>query len=69
MGRVAQVRGGIEEIRARQAAAAFLRAARLTEDPAEREVLRRKAAELLAPSRESVRSAEARPPARQRARP
>ena len=36
---------------ARRQAAAYLREARLTDDPAQREALRRKAAELLAPSR------------------
>jgi len=36
---------------ARRQAAAYLREARLTDDPAEREALRHKAAELLAPSR------------------
>jgi hypothetical protein len=35
----------------RRQAAAYLREARLTDDPAEREDLRRRAAELLAPSR------------------
>jgi hypothetical protein len=37
------------ELRNRQAAAAYLRAAKLTDDTAERESLRRKAAALLAP--------------------
>jgi hypothetical protein len=36
---------------ARRQAAAYLREARLTDDPAQREALRRRAAELLAPSR------------------
>lgn len=40
-----------KDVRKRQAAAAYLRAARLTDDPAERESLRRKAAELLSPRR------------------
>ena len=35
--------------RRRQKAAAYLRAAKLTDDPAERESLRRRAAELLSP--------------------
>jgi len=38
-----------QQARVRQAAAAFLRAARLTQDEAERESLKRKAAELLSP--------------------
>ncbi len=37
------------EVSKRQAAAAYLRAARLTDDAAERESLRRQAAELLSP--------------------
>jgi len=41
---------------ARRQAAACLREARLTDDPAEREALRRRAAELLAPSRPARRS-------------
>jgi hypothetical protein len=40
-----------ESVRRRQAAASYLRAARLTEDAAERESLRRQAAELLSPPR------------------
>ena len=35
----------------RQKAASYLRAAKLTDDPGEREALRRKAAELIAPRR------------------
>lgn len=36
----------------RQKAASYLRAAKLTDDPAQREELRRKAAELIAPRRQ-----------------
>ena len=39
------------ELTARQRAAAYLRAARLTDDAREREALRQKAAELLSPRR------------------
>ena len=42
------------ELSRRQQAASYLRAARMTDDPAERESLRRKAAELLAPHRRLV---------------
>ena len=52
MGRQTNGRGETEAIRARQAAAAFLRAARLTDDPTEREWLRRRAVDLLAPPEE-----------------
>jgi hypothetical protein len=52
MGRAAKGQGETERIRARQAAAAFLRAARLTDDAGEREALRRRAADLLAPADE-----------------
>lgn len=52
MGRQTNGRGETEAIRARQAAAAFLRAARLTDNLAERESLRRRAADLLAPPEE-----------------
>jgi hypothetical protein len=55
MGRATRGRGETEEVRARQAAAAFLRAARLTDDPVERESLRRRAAALLAPVEEDTR--------------
>ena len=43
--------GDSAQANSRQKAAAKLRAARLTDDPAERELLRRQAAELIAPRR------------------
>jgi hypothetical protein len=68
VGRAAKVRGETEELRARQAAAAFLRAARMTDDAAERESLKRRAAQLLAPSEEPAQSAAIQVPERSRAK-
>ncbi len=45
------VEGRPADAGARRQAAAYLREARLTDDPAQKEALRRRAAELLAPSR------------------
>jgi hypothetical protein len=45
--------GAAGEAGERKLAASYLRAARLTDDPSEREALRRRAAELLAPHRHS----------------
>jgi hypothetical protein len=44
----------VRELTSRQQAASYLRAARMTDDAAERESLRRKAAGLLAPPRRPV---------------
>jgi hypothetical protein len=60
------------ELSRRQQAASYLKAARMTDDPAERESLRRKAAELLTPHRRPVTPAHApgpeAPPERPRGR-